>query len=80
MPMYEYYCQECSTRFEQLRPLSAADTVAVCPTCQHPRAQRVISLVAAFARPGETRAFTMGATPTSQGGHCCSGGGCSCSH
>ena len=79
MPMYEYYCQECSTRFEQLRPLSAADTVAVCPTCQHPRVQRVISLVAAFARSSDSFAPTMGAAPAPSMGSCCSGGGCSCS-
>ncbi len=79
MPMYEYYCQECRTRFEQLRPLSAADTVAVCPTCQHPRVQRVISLVAAFARSSDAVAPTMLDMPATSSGGCCSGGSCSCS-
>ena len=79
MPMYEYYCQECSTRFEQLRPLSAADTVVECPSCHYPRVQRVISLVAAIARSSDTSAPTIGDVPITSMGSCCSGGGCSCS-
>ncbi|NJK78845.1 MAG: hypothetical protein HC914_02610 [Chloroflexaceae bacterium] len=30
MPMYEYQCEQCNTRFELLRPLSQADADIAC--------------------------------------------------
>lgn len=51
MPIYEYVCQACETRFEKLvRQISAADVTPSCPNCDGRNTQRVMS---AFARHGE---------------------------
>ena len=33
MPIYEYNCPTCQTKFEMLRPISQSDEKAECPTC-----------------------------------------------
>ena len=38
MPLYEYVCTDCESKFELLRPFSRADEVAECPHCH----QRVV--------------------------------------
>ena len=30
MPLYEYYCADCQTKFDALRPMSQADTPIQC--------------------------------------------------
>jgi len=75
MPLYEYLCEECDTRFERLRPLSAIDDPANCPD-GHPAGQRTISIFSAVSKDssGEPKVITGGC-----GG--CGGGctGCACS-
>jgi|FLYL01.1.fsa_nt_gi putative FmdB family regulatory protein len=33
MPIYEYYCEHCDKVFERMRPISAAEEPAPCPSC-----------------------------------------------
>ena len=33
MPVYEYVCTTCRTRFEKLRPMSNMDDEVPCPDC-----------------------------------------------
>jgi putative FmdB family regulatory protein len=70
MPVYEYYCRECATKFEKLRPMRAADEAAVCPS-GHAGATRTLSLFATFTRGdgGEMQALAGG---------CGCGGACAC--
>jgi len=72
MPLYEYVCQACETRFERLRPLSAIDDPANCPE-GHPEAHRVISMFSAVSKDasGEPNLISAGC-----GG--CGGGGANC--
>ncbi|TRZ96595.1 MAG: zinc ribbon domain-containing protein [Dehalococcoidia bacterium] len=42
MPIYEYFCPECNSKFELLRSLSQANEDASCPKCQH-AAKRIFS-------------------------------------
>ncbi|HXF52042.1 MAG TPA: zinc ribbon domain-containing protein, partial [Dehalococcoidia bacterium] len=49
MPIYEYYCRRCDTKFEQLRPMSRSDEPATCPA-GHEGAGRVLSLFASMTR------------------------------
>jgi putative FmdB family regulatory protein len=51
MPIYEYLCSECDSKFEQLRPLSQADKAAECPRCHKP-ARRKISTFNGFVTSG----------------------------
>lgn len=69
MPVYEYYCRACATKFERLRPMRAAEETAVCPS-GHPGAGRLLSLFATVTRgDGEIQAV---------GGGCACGGACAC--
>ncbi|MPZ50887.1 MAG: zinc ribbon domain-containing protein [Dehalococcoidia bacterium] len=79
MPLYEYYCPPCGTRFELLRPASQMNAAASCPS-GHTTNNRVISLFAPVARSSSGGAATLTATDMSpSAGACCStGGGCSC--
>lgn len=52
MPIYEYLCQECGTRFEKLiRGTTGADSTPTCPSCESAATQRVLS---SFAHHGGT--------------------------
>jgi putative FmdB family regulatory protein len=75
MPIYEYVCSECDSKFEQMRPLSQSGQNAECPKCHKP-AKRKMSPFAAFTT-------SAGGVPQSVAGtesHSCSGcssGNCS---
>lgn len=42
MPIYEYYCANCNTEYELVRPASQVDDPAPCKTCGRP-GQRQLS-------------------------------------
>lgn len=44
MPIYEFECEECGARFEELTAVDAA--APACPTCGARRARRLLSGVA----------------------------------
>ena len=67
MPVYEYYCRTCETKFEKLQPISAASEPAECPS-GHKGALRTLSLIASV---GNGDSMQMG-------GACACGGNCSC--
>jgi putative FmdB family regulatory protein len=73
MPLYEYVCNDCDTRFEELRPARRMDASATCPS-GHPSSRRVMSTFSAM-----TGSSYAEAEPTPSGGGCggCAGG-CSC--
>ena len=65
MPVYEYYCKECNTKFEKLQPVSASSQPARCPS-GHDGALRTLSLVArSVASDGASMSMGCGC-----GGHC----------
>ena len=74
MPIYEYVCGVCSSRFERRRAVSEMSEPAVCSDCGA-EARRVFSVFAAFSASdgGRTEALA-GAVG------CCGGGagGCAC--
>ncbi len=75
MPLYEYLCQECGTRFDTLRSMKDSDKPIGCTHCQSEQTIRQLSVF--FAQSGGK------ALAGTQGGGCagCSGGSCgSCSH
>jgi putative FmdB family regulatory protein len=74
MPIYEYLCPECDSRFEELRPLSQAEDPVECPRCHHP-AHRKMSTFACFSTAENGLSRTVPGT----GGPCsgCSSGNCS---
>jgi len=72
MPVYEYYCSHCNTKFEALRPMKEADSPIPCENCESERTARVLSVF--FATSGGQAVSGM-----SEGG-CGCGGACSCGH
>ena len=70
MPLYEYFCPSCRTKFELLRPMKLAVESVACPA-GHQGAERTISMFAAVSRDeyGE---------PVVASGACGCGGSCSC--
>jgi putative FmdB family regulatory protein len=47
MPIYEYRCQDCNTKFEKLLRRAADSAQLVCPSCGHSRLTLQLSVFAA---------------------------------
>lgn len=65
MPLYEYVCRKCSSKFEEL---IYGDDKPVCPACQSKDLERVMSVVAVGKGQPDV--------PPSPCGSCKSRGGC----
>lgn len=76
MPIYEYRCQTCETKFEQL--IRDGDALVLkCPKCGADEVNRLLSVFATSNTV--SRSFVSSAEPSAGGGgHCCGGGGCGC--
>ena len=71
MPIYEYWCPECRSAFEKLRPMQSNDSEVVCPRCGS-KVKKMLSVVAAIGRSSGDESYA------SSGGGCGCGGNCSC--
>jgi putative FmdB family regulatory protein len=69
MPIYEYVCGDCGSKFELLRPMSQSEEEGACPKCGK-QSKRAISRFSCLAK--DDTGFTE-----SVGGNSC--GGCSSS-
>jgi len=59
MPIYEYFCPACKSRFTLLRPLSQSSEAASCPRCQS-KAERVFSSFACSSKSAEGVSTPLG--------------------
>ena len=73
MPVYEYRCGTCDTRFDLRRAVGEADAEATCPQ-GHAETRRLLSV---FAAGGRSTGPAPVGTGAGGGGRCC-GGGCGC--
>ena len=64
MPMYEYACADCESRFDRIVPSARADE-QTCPRCESARVRRLISVIA-----GPTGLAEAPAAPTCGAGAC----------
>jgi putative FmdB family regulatory protein len=48
MPLYEFECEDCSLRFEEL--VAAGTSAVACPRCDSPRTKRLLSPVSPLGR------------------------------
>ena len=71
MPIYEYQCPDCDSKFELLRSLSQTDEGVSCPSCQH-EARRILSTFACFSKN------ESGMSSSIAGSSCSSCGAASC--
>lgn len=76
MPMYEYGCLECQSRFDRLRRMSQDDSGVACPHCDSVQVERRFSVFAAHSKGGSS-AVVEAAAPQATSGGCC-GGSCGC--
>jgi putative FmdB family regulatory protein len=70
MPLYEYICNDCRTKFDALRSISNADAPIACQDCQGENTSRMLSL---FFAHSDGRTITQSAPAcTSCSTHACS--------
>ncbi|WP_160145798.1 MULTISPECIES: FmdB family zinc ribbon protein [Dictyobacter] len=74
MPLFEYYCADCKSRFELLVSHKHADDV-VCTKCHSEKVRRLLSVFAAPRGAGEDYSFD---DAPATGGCGCGGGSCGC--
>ena len=68
MPIFEYVCDDCGSRFEKLVRRAAESSDVTCPSCGTPRLTQQLSTFAAHAGTGSSQgAAEMPACP---GGMC----------
>lgn len=80
MPLYEYYCADCQSKFELLVSYAASDADdLVCTKCHGSKVRKLLSVV---ARPRYGSASDFSASDADYdddyGGGCSCGGACSC--
>ncbi len=71
MPLYEYVCPKCKSKFELLRPMSQVDEGVLCPCCNG-RAEKILSSFACFSRDGSGVSSLVGGSSCSS----CSANSC----
>lgn len=73
MPIYEYVCEDCETRFEKI-VINKQQEIA-CPKCASKKASIQLSVFA--TSNGSSNGASAKSSSFSGGGSCC-GGGCGC--
>jgi putative FmdB family regulatory protein len=79
MPLYEYRCENCRTRFEVLRSINQSDDPIACPACAEMGARRLISTFAAISK-GNAGSRLVTSNQTSGCGSCAGGHCATCGH
>jgi len=62
MPIYEYTCQKCNAKFEQLQRTMSGDVKAKCPQCGSSKTARSLSVFAVASDTAKSNAAS--AAPT----------------
>ena len=71
MPIYEYSCNDCGSRFEKLVRRTADVPELECPSCNQKHLTQELSTFAAHANGGKSEAM-----PTCPSGRCSNPGMC----
>jgi putative FmdB family regulatory protein len=56
VPIYEYTCQKCNSKFEQLVRTMSGESKFACPQCGSQRTARTLSVFAVGAESGKAQA------------------------
>ena len=74
MPIYEYACQSCDHRFEEL--VSSYGTLVACPQCTSGEVEKLLSTFSAKVAGGAPALGKPAMGGGGMGGGGCCGGGC----
>lgn len=77
MPLYEYYCSNCKSKFELLVSHKHANDV-VCTKCHGEKVHRLLSTFAFAHSDGDDASYDYSDAMPSMGGCGCGGGSCGC--
>jgi len=88
VPIYEFYCSDCRSKFEVLTSYEAAKGQMPCASCGGANVRKLLSLVARPIRGGDDFGDFSdlgdggdGGDDFEGGGGCgCGGGACTCHH
>ncbi len=78
MPLYEYRCLACETRYEVLHLGAERIEEIVCPKCGSGRFTKLVSAPSIVSERGATAPCGERADACESGGGGCCGGGCDC--
>ena len=74
MPIYEYYCPQCKSKFEQMRSINNCDKDAACPVCGT-NSKKAFSRFASFSKNSSGISSPISGTSSSCSG--CTSSSCS---
>ncbi len=76
MPIYEYVCDDCGTRYERI---VLSEGVAIeCPKCASAKQTMQISVFAAHGNGAKSSSDSSSSSGSSSSGGGCCGGACGC--
>jgi putative FmdB family regulatory protein len=76
MPIYEYICDDCGERYEQI--VLSRKTAVACPRCESRRHSLQLSVFSAPAKSGSSGGSSGPGGGGMASGPCCGSGGCGC--
>ena len=59
MPIYEYKCPQCDTKFEKMRSFSQSDAESPCPNCGT-GGKKLVSAFASFSKGSDGNSAPIG--------------------
>jgi putative FmdB family regulatory protein len=78
MPLYEFQCLDCGSKFEERRSFSQADEPARCAHCSGERTRKLFGSVMVLTGNSRSTPQTTSSPATGFGGCGCGGGSCGC--
>jgi len=72
MPIYEYVCKECSTKFDTIRSMNEADNPIRCEKCGSFETKRALSICFTHGSEKSTGSHQSGGCGNCGGGSCAS--------
>lgn len=81
MPVFEYKCEECNTKYEVLHKSSINQDEVTCPNCHSTKNKKLLSTFKASMSSGKDSPYCEGGNcglPQASSGCGCGSGGCGC--
>ncbi len=73
MPIFEYRCSECNSKFEVLHKSYASEEEIICPNCKSNKNKKLMSSFSSSVNGGSDFSGSSDDSPSYTGGGCASG-------